>query len=99
MKVKIKPGSTIAQDHRFFSWPGCCPPSQEFDEEELYQYRTKYPDAEFIAEYQEDSFYKPGYWVCRRDGYGMRPWVGERGAYGNGSIIVSGTDSVEIVEY
>jgi hypothetical protein len=36
------------------------------------------------------------WWECRTDGFGRRVWLGEKGEYGYGSIIVD-RDGVEIV--
>ncbi len=84
MKVKIKEGARIFQDHHFLRWPNCKPPQREY-ECEKYQFKTKYPDAEFSAKKESR------YWDCWRDGYGAK------GDYGNGSIFVHDMDGVEIV--
>lgn len=80
MQVRIKIGTGIFQDHAFGKWPDCKPPQSEYEGEE-YDQTTKFPDAEFAAEW------KGNYWDCKRSGYGGEP-------YGNGSIFVHNKDGV-----
>lgn len=83
--VRIKPGAHCFQDHAFTRWPQCQPPGgagQAADPVMLFQ-------ASLVLREGPDS---NGYWDCRAVGFGLP------GSYGNGSIHVSGRDSVEIVE-
>lgn len=84
-KVRIKPGTTVMQDHTFFSWPACFPPGREYRDGE-YQCKAKNPDMEFSATWNGS------FWGCKAPGYG------EIGNYGSGSILVRGYDNVEIIQ-
>ena len=90
MKGRIKHGAPITQDHRFCRWPTCYPPMKEYEGEE-YLHLAKDPDMVFEVEWHEHG----GFWECEADGYGT---LMGKGAYGNGSILVTGKDNVEIVE-
>ena len=88
---KIKRGAQTFQDHHFDKWPGCEPPSKEY-EGEPYQYLAKNPDMLFEARWNGR------YWDCKADGYGHLKLYGDNGDYGNGSIYVNGFTNVDIVE-
>lgn len=90
-QVRIKKGVRIFQDHRFMRWPQCLPPKKEYEGQE-YRYEAKDPDMEF------EGTWNGRYWDCKADGYGHLRHKGDPGEYGNGSILVDGLDSVEIVE-
>jgi len=85
VKVRIKPGAVISQDHGFFRWPNCYPPESEYPGEE-YRCAAKNPDMEFSATWNGS------FWNCKAPGYG------EIGNYGSGSILVRGYDNVEIIQ-
>lgn len=89
-KVRIKRGTAIMQDHRFSNWPACVPPQHEYEGED-YRREAKDPDMIFDAQWMGD------YWDCFAHGYGVIESA-DRNAYGNGSIFVTGFDSVEVIE-
>lgn len=82
MKVRIKIGTIIYHDLGCFEWPMCKPPKSEFENDDEYVYRTKFPNAVFDYD---------GVSKCIRSGYG------QRGNYGNGVIHVSSVDDLVIV--
>ena len=89
---RIKEGARIFQDMAFCEWPVCKPPRSEFNEDEEYEYRTKYPDRTFLMRWTG------GYWNCFADGYGFNVNGAPKGNYGNGSIIVRNEDDVIIYD-
>ena len=88
---RIKVGATITHGHRVCKWPTCCPPPREYTSEEGYHYRAKDPDMLFDVTWNKD------FWMCKADGYGYSWDDGGLGGYGNGPILVSGFDNVELV--
>ena len=86
MKGRIVKGATVHQDHAICAWPGCVPPTSEWEGGE-HQYFTKFPNAIFDVEW------KGTHWDCKRKGYGVLG--GEN--YGNGSIFVRKFEDVELV--
>lgn len=82
--VIIREGTLIGQDFRFFKWPGCCPPEEEYKGEK-YQYRAKNSKMLFEAEEFNNG------WICKRNGYGIKE------NYGNGAIHVSSKEGVVII--
>lgn len=90
MRVRIKEGTLIFQDHHSSEWPYCFPPKSEYEGEE-YQHIAKNPDMEFDGEWNGRC------WYCKADGYGYLKSCGDIGEYGNGGIFVTGLDGVEIL--
>lgn len=87
---RIKLGASLTHDHRCGYWPNCIPPYSEYKGEE-YQYQAKDPNMVFSVEWNGR------FWKCKADGYGHIKSRGDIGEYGNGSILVSGFNNVEIL--
>lgn len=88
IKTKIKRGALVGQERRYFNWPGCIPPSKEYDLPINFKYETKFPDAIFECEWNGE------YWDCKRDGYGSLKYSE---SYGNGSIFVFDFNGIEFL--
>lgn len=84
MRGRILRGAGVFQDHSFGKWPQCKPPKS---------YGSVDENMVFDVEWDGRS------WECRADGFGLRTWKGEAGAYGygNGSIIVWDRKGVRLI--
>jgi len=63
MRVRIKKGAPIIQNHRVSKWPACYPLDNEYAGED-YQYVAKNPDMEFEAQWDGQV------WECKTSEYG-----------------------------
>ena len=84
MKVRIKVGAMVTQDHAVGHWPSCLPPAGWGDVD---------PCMAFEAEQTVR-----GYWHCKADGFGGGIPGAPPGRYGNGGITVLDADGVEALK-
>lgn len=81
----IKTGTTIGQDHRFFVWPQCAPPLDEYKNE-------KYKNLAKDVNMKFHVIWNKNIWTCIADGYGSNR------SYGNGAIHIMDFNGVILTE-